>query len=204
MNEPFIHIDIHTSQYSEQGDATDCYNKYNYDVYLTNEEDVEVLIGKGSAVLYQYGKMLKNGYDPMDAFDDNHHEEIYDLMFDDDYTTGVIGLNSDFEEMLECFDSWNILVKDRLEILPEFRNKGYGKEVRSLLRSFFDGSYGIEVLKSFPLQLETFDNSEGWRSQLKYDEMEQDKKKAQASLNRCYKKDGYKQYKRTSLFYRLP
>lgn len=203
MEVTFIHLDIHTSKYSDQGDAGDCYNRYDYDVYLINDDDEKVLIGKGSAVLYQYSKMLRNGYDPIDAFDDNHHEEIYDLLFDGDYVYGTIVLKSDWEEMLLGSDSWNILVKDRLEILPEFRHKGYGKEVRSLLRSFFDGCYGIEVLKSFPLQLEPFDNAEGWRSQLKYDEMEQDEKKAQDSLNRCYKKDGYKQYKKTSLFYRL-
>lgn len=96
------------------------------------------------------------------------------------------------------------LVKDRLEILPEYRHKGYGKKVRSILRSFFDGCYGVEVLLSFPLQLELFDNHQGWRSELKYDEMEKDKKKATQSLNRCYKKDGYKRYKRTQIFYRVP
>lgn len=112
----------------------------------------------------------------------------------------------------DCSDSYYnryyydaYLVSDRLEILPEFRHKGYGQIIRQIKRSFFNGSYGIEVLHSFPLQLELFDNDkDDWRAKQQYDSMEHDSKKAFASLNRCYKKDGYKRYKRTEYFYRQP
>lgn len=185
---------------SEPREYYDFYNRYEYDVMLEHDEDAPKLIGRGVAVLYLCGKAINEGADLFVAFDENVHNEIYEAMFD----SATDDLKPDWQDiMADSFNS-NILVKERLEILPEYRHRGYGKIVRAILRSFFDGCYGVEVLHSFPLQLELFDNHRGWRSELDYDAMEMDEKKAIQSLNRCYKKDGYKQYKRTQIFYRLP
>lgn len=178
----------------------DYYNRYEYDVMLEHENDSPILIGKGTAVLYLCGKAINEGADLFVAFDENVHNEIYEAMFD--FETN--DLKPDWQDILEDSINSNILVKERLEILPEYRHKSYGKQVRAILRSFFDGCYGVEVLLSFPLQLEPSDNHQGWRSELNYDALEQDAKKATQSLNRCYKQDGYKRYKRTQIFYRVP
>ena len=198
----YIHLEIQTSRSedSESGDCYDYYNRYEYDVILDHEDGTSTLIGKGIVVLYLCGKALNEGADLFDAFDENAHNDIYDAMFD--YTTN--DLKPDWQDIMMDSFNLNILVKDRLEILPEYRHKGYGKKVRAILRSFFDGCYGVEVLKSFPLQLELFDNNKGWRAEQQYDAMEKDAKKATRSLNRCYKNDGYKRYKRTQIFYRVP
>ncbi|MCQ2259393.1 MAG: hypothetical protein MJZ41_15615 [Bacteroidaceae bacterium] len=196
----YIHLEIKATRSEDSGEYYDYYNRYEYDVILELEDDSSILIGKGKVVLYLCGKAMNEGADLLDAFDENAHNEIYDAMFD--YSTK--DLKPDWQDiMMDTFNS-NILVKERLEILPEYRHKGYGKKVRSILRSFFDGCYGVEVLHSFPLQLELFDNDKGWRAELKYDAMEKDAKKATQSLNRCYKNDGYTRYKRTQIFYRVP
>lgn len=96
------------------------------------------------------------------------------------------------------------MVSDRLEIIPQYRHCGYGKEVRQIKRDFFAGCYGIELLHSFPLQLELFDNNNSERALFGYDALEKDEKKAKTALDKVYKKDGYKRYKRSELFYRLP
>ena len=195
-----LSLNIRAMRSEDSGDYYDYFNRYEYDVMLDDEGDEPKKIGKGSAVLYLRGKAMNEDADIYDAFDQNTHNAIYEAMFD----SMTNELNPDWEEIMENSFNLNILVKDRLEILPEYQHMGYGKVVRSMLRSFFDGCYGVEVLLSFPLQLELFDNTEGWRSEMNYDAMEKDKKKATQSLNKCYKKDGYKQYKRTQVFYRVP
>lgn len=197
-----ISLDIRCIKDSD--DICAYFNRYEYDVLFATDDNSDVVIGKGVVVLYLCGKALNDGFDIIMAFDENHHEGVYDILFDCD--SGNDGLNDFWEDIMTSNDVFNqnILVSDRLEILPEYRHKGYGKVVRSLKRDFFNGCYGIEILHSYPLQLELFDNNKDeWRAQQHYEEMEQDTKKAFDSLNKCYKKDGYKRYKRTEYFYRL-
>lgn len=205
MEAPLIRVDFKCSKSIIDDCSDSYYNRYYYDAYLEKVDGEDILIGKGNAVLYLYGKALDDGFDIIEAFEENQHESIYDLMFDGDKLEGTNGLKDDWDYLMSESSSLNILVSDRLEILPEFRHKGYGQIIRQIKRSFFNGSYGIEVLHSFPLQLELFDNDkDDWRAKQQYDSMEHDSKKAFASLNRCYKKDGYKRYKRTEYFYRQP
>lgn len=165
-----ISLDLHVSKFSSDGDVNDYYNRYDYDVKLVDEEtDEELLIGKGTSVLYLLEKSVDDSYDMIDAFDDNHHEGFYDLLFDE------IGcVKDEWEESMtingNCYG--NILVQDRLELLP--------------------------------LQLELFDNSERWREQMHYDEMEHDSKIAFDSLNSYYRKSGYEQYNNSEYFFRFP
>lgn len=115
-------------------------------------------------------------------------------------------MKDEWENLFAENDSFNsnILISDRLEILPEYQHLGYGKVVRHILRDFFSGCYGIEILHSFPLQLELFGNNDSWRAQMHYDTMVHDAAQAHASLNRCYLRTGYTQYQDTEYFYRFP
>lgn len=198
---PLITLDIRTSRSTPDGDAYNYYNRYAYDVKLLTDGDQEVFIGKGSSVLYLCEKAVDEGFDILDAFDDNHHEEIYNLLYDEDGD-----MKDEWEDLFAENNSYNsnILVSDRLEILPEYQHHGYGKVVRHILCDFFSGCYGIEILHSFPLQLELFDNNDSWRAQMHYDTMEHDADQAHTSLNRCYLSTGYTQYQDTEYFYRFP
>lgn len=198
---PLITLDIRTSRSTPDGDAYNYYNRYDYDVKFITDDDQELLIGKGSSVLYLCGKAIDEGFDILDAFDDNHHEEIYNLLYDEGGD-----MKEEWEYLLAENDSFNsnILVSDRLELLPEYQHHGYGKVVRHILRDFFSGCYGIEILHSFPLQLEIFDDSDPWRAKMHYDTLQHDDAQAHASLNRCYLRTGYTQYQDTEYFYRFP
>lgn len=202
-----ITLRISTSCSSPSGDVSDCYRRYDYDVELSQDDGDSVIIGKGVSVLYLYDKAMAEGIDILDAFDENHHEDIYDTLFDGGFMTGTAGIKEEWQELLEENDIYNnnILVTDRLEILPEYQHQGYGRMVRQILRDFFSDSFGIEILHSFPLQLELFDNAtDPWRSQMNYDSMERDAVLAQESLNRSYISAGYSQYRDTDYFYCLP
>lgn len=198
---PLITLNIKTSRSTSDGEAYNYYNRYNYDVTLFTDDDQELFIGKGSSVLYLCEKAMNEGFDIIDAFDDNHHEGIYNLLYD-----GDVIMKDEWEELFDenySFNS-NILVSDRLEILPEYQHHGYGKVVRHILHDFFSGCYGIEILHSFPLQLELFDNNEPWRAKMNYHTMNHDASQAHASLNSCYLRSGYTQYQDTEYFYRFP
>lgn len=197
-----ISLDLHVSKFSSDGDVNDYYNRYDYDVKLVDEEtDEEFLIGKGTSVLYLLEKSVDDSYDMMDAFDDNHHEGFYDLLFDE---RGCV--KDEWEESMTINGNrhGNILVQDRLELLPDYQHKRYGEEVRHILRNLFYGCYGLEIIHSFPLQLELFDNSERRREQMHYDEMEHDSKIAFDSLSSYYRKSGYEQYNNSEYFFRFP
>lgn len=199
---PLITLDIRTSQCTPEHDTYNYYNRYDYEVMLFSDDDDEyIFIGKGVSILYLCEKAINEGFDILDAFAENHHEKIYSILYNKNG-----GKQEEWEELFADNDSFNfnILVSDRLEILPEHQHHGYGKVIRQILRDFFSGCYGVEILHSFPLQLEMFDNNEPWRAQMHYDTMNHNKSQAQASLNRCYLSTGYTQYHDTEYFYRFP
>lgn len=203
---PLITLDIRTSRSTPDSDGHNYYNRYDYDVKLHTDDDQDIFIGKESSVLYLGEKAMNEGFDIIEAFDYNQHEGIYDLLYDGDVIDGTERIKDEWADLLVENNSFNsnILVSDRLEILPEYQHHGYGKVVRHILRDFFSGCYGIEILHSFPLQLEVFDNNDPWRVQMHYDNMEQDAAQAYASLNRSYLCTGYTQYQDTEYFYRFP
>ena len=68
---------------------------------------------------------------------------------------------------------------DRIEILPEYREKGYGKLITKDILLRLNSSYGIAILKAFPLQLEvSHPNSSKqdseWNTKMNFKQMEQD------------------------------
>lgn len=195
---PLITLDIRISRSTPDGGVYNYYNRYDYDVKLLTDNQ-EIFIGRGSSVLYLGEKAMNDEFDLFDAFDENKHEEIYNLLYNEEGD-----LQDEWEDFFIKNDSFNILVSDRLEILPGYQHHGYGKIVRYILRDFFYGCYAIEILHSFPLQLEAFDNNEPWRAQMHYDTMEHDASKAHVSLNHYYLRTGYTQYQDTEYFYRFP
>ena len=112
------------------------------------------------------------------------------------------------EKIDESFNS-NILYLDRIEILPEYRGKGYGKLITKDILLRLNSSYGIAILKAFPLQLEvSHPNSSKqdseWNTKMNFKQMEQDSNIAKKQLYNFYKKMGFKRYKRSEYFYLNP
>ena len=204
-----LEFKVDISEYKSENEA---YNKYEFDVLDVNDEygtpgyGTSVLVGKGKAILYLVEKKYMDYYtgDGMeDSFCANCHEEFYDELFDSE--TG--SLRDEYLDLMVNSGSENILVPDRLEILPEYRNKGIGRKITEMIRNFFAGCYGIEIIKAFPLQLEGRTPSgldEDWRKKMLYDKMEQNADKATSSLYRMYEKKGYTRVLGTEFFYYLP
>lgn len=193
-----VHYDFEDYQY---------HNEYNFDVVLTIDDE-DTIIGKGSVYLYLTRKMQMDGLTWIyfdDIYGDNHHVDFLEDLFEYDELEEYVHIKDCYyEQILANSTSSNILIPDRLEIYPEYRNKGYGKIVTELIRNMFSDCYGIEVIKAYPLQLEKFPHDQGERAKMKYDLMEQDETLAKESLYRMYESKGYTRIRDTELFYYYP
>lgn len=89
----------------------------------------------------------------------------------------------------------NLLILDRLEILPEHRGKGIGLIALWGLIRWAGVGAGIVAMKPFPLQCEPKPDNETWRARwnaLQLDALPKDHDEAAAKLRRYYKRLGFK------------
>lgn len=108
------------------------------------------------------------------------------------------------EKLLKNFkhELWhsNLLIIDRLEILPKYRGRGLGKTMIEDAIKLFSNKADIVALKAFPLQLEVESNDMStWQRLMKFDRLEQDSKKAIKQLRQFYKSLGFKQFESSML-----
>lgn len=88
----------------------------------------------------------------------------------------------------------NILLGEEFVIYPEFRGKGFGEETLRGLVKHFEGRCGYFAFKSFPLQCEPLKSTYRpfwFRKRLRLDDLVQDRKVAQKSMNAFYKRCGF-------------
>lgn len=97
----------------------------------------------------------------------------------------------------------NVLILDRLEILPEFRGHNLGLAVMRRLIERFGAGAGVVAIKPFPLQCElTGQEEDEWRQKMRLDDFEQNLPRATARLRRHYAELGFKFMKGTPFMFR--
>lgn len=184
-------------------------NKYNIEVYEIKADEYgkesSSLIGKANVKLFLWNLCMEDGYWADDLFSQLEHNELGNLLFD--YKTNYF--RKEWEKEINESFNYNILYLDRIELLPEYRGKGYGKLITKDILLRLNGAYGLAILKAFPLQLETNhpDSSQEekeWTAKMKFTQMEQDDDTAKKQLYSFYKKMGFKRYKHSEYFYLNP
>ena len=181
--------------------------EYNVDIYAhlfdENLEDLEpVLIGKARLMLLLLGLADDNKYSYGEIFDHSMTlSDLSGLIFD--WETG--SLNEKFEDWACDSYNSNILYIDQIEILPAYRNRGFGKKILKDILCRFSGCFGVMILQAFPLQFKSehaLGIDKQWDILMEYDKMEQDKKIAPTRLDTFYKSLGFKKlYKDNYFFY---
>ncbi len=180
---------------------------YHVDIYahLCNddfEEPEPLLIGKAKLTLLLLGLAIENNFDYYYIFDNSRvlcdlGSEIFDWEERE--------FKPKFEEFAIASLNHNILYLDRIEILPEYRNGGWGKKVIKDILCRFCDSFGVMILKSFPLQFEGRDSDiksdDEWTKLMKYEATEQDEKLATKKLNDFYKSFGFKRLFNDNYFF---
>jgi GNAT superfamily N-acetyltransferase len=104
-------------------------------------------------------------------------------------------------------DIWpgNVLIFDRLEILPEFRGHNLGLVVMRRLIERFGAGAGVVAIKPFPLQRECArDEGAGWRQKMRLGDFDKDFRRAAPKLRRHYGKLGFKLMKGTPFMFLAP
>lgn len=133
------------------------------------------------------GLALNDGFPDMELYDSE-----YSIM-------DVMGHIYDFEEgdLKVDTNGSDILIIERIELLPEYRGNRYGEiALKEIIRRFF-GSVAIIAVKPFPLQFEVTvcGSIKGNIEKNRYGLLEKNRLKAYKKLCNFYKKCGFRSYK---------
>jgi hypothetical protein len=144
----------------------------------------------------------------------NAGESIFD-MFDWKSTTidyypaifepGSLETSAKLKKLFKCDPFFgNILILDRLEILPSFRSRNLGLVVMRRLIERFGAGAILAAIKPFPLQFEHVPpGADKWRTRMRLSRLEKGTRKATTKLRLHYEKLGFLAMKGTPFMFRL-
>lgn len=91
----------------------------------------------------------------------------------------------------------NLLILDRVELLPEFRGQRLGlKVIKHVIRRFGNGA-SVVALKPYPLQFEYCRETSDWRKKMGLKSLESDRAKARRKLVTYYASIGFLELPKT-------
>ena len=157
--------EIYVSNYSDPEDST---NEISGEILAESEDGSRELAGKFKLYYVDLNRSFDNGINAFDVFD-SHSQGLYD------YYTDLFDGN-EFSEKLQkhfnygIYDS-NLLILDRLEIVPSYRGKKWGLKILRALMDRFSYGAGIVAIKPFPLQHELNEDSSSEKKKW-FEEME--------------------------------
>ncbi len=186
-------VQIHFSSSTSTGDEIEDYATSIEGTISCYEEtsDEDTLVGKVRLFYLDMGAILETNIGLFDLFDiRGETEPFYSALIDHDTKE----FKSDLEEILgEYIIDLNLLIIDRLEILPEFRGNNIGLEcLRRCLQQYARGC-GVVALKCFPLQFEGAElDDPAWRRKMQLGKLSKDHKRSLAKLKKYYASLGFK------------
>ncbi|MBM7332680.1 hypothetical protein [Alloalcanivorax marinus] len=164
------------------------------DILGVDDDDGRTLIGKFQAWYIDVSRAI------------NEQESVFDVMDSlsvsiAEYFDPIFGENSPHfsdavDDISDCVtDGYNLLILDRIEVLPQFRGRRIGLKVLRQMMVRFSPGAGVIALKAFPLQLEheSFDeDARAWRERLDLNSFVQDEEVSMAKLQDYYSTLGFK------------
>ena len=173
--------DPHDFVYETSGDL------FNFDEFENRE-----FIGK-FRVYYVDVERARNEREPIFPLFDDHSAEV------EEYYEPIFGSEGyDFNEnLLEAVNhevsGCNLLILDRLEILPQYRRKKLGLTILHHMIDRFSAGASIVAMKPFPLQFEPIrdEDKKKWRDRMRLDQFPTDENIAIEKLYTYYRKLGF-------------
>lgn len=139
---------------------------------------------------------IDNGQAVFDIFDCQQSTvDYYTAIF----SPGTADFSEALSSLLDDEPLWgNVLILERLEILPRFRGEGLGLlAMRRMIERFGVGA-AVVAIKPFPLQHESAGgDTDQWEARMKLSELEKNATRATAALKRYYKRLGFRTMKGT-------
>ena len=168
----------------------------------TIEPEKERIAGRFRVYYADFESAENHGVSAFEVLDTHQHTC--------EYAEAILGSNeTPFSERLQKLledEIWNfnLLILDRVEILPKYRGGGVGLLVLTALIERFGAGTGVVGMKPFPLQLEPKESrdSSGWAKRLRLDDLPRDEKMAKKKLKRYYGKLGFVEMKSTPFMFR--
>ncbi len=163
------------------------------DLSIINKSDDKEFIGKFRVYYVDVEQAINEGIDIFDMLDchSSNLAEYYGPIFESE--------EHDFNNhLLELFGhdvfGSNLLILDRLEILPQYRGKKIGLIVLRHAITRFSSGAAIVAMKPFPLQFEVKPSGETqkkWHDRMKLVQMQTDQEVATNTLCNYYSKLGF-------------
>jgi GNAT superfamily N-acetyltransferase len=170
---------------------------------VVDGDEVEVLLGRFRLYYLDFDAALNAGVSAFDVIDSYSATADYYVAFFDDDASGfnerLLTLLND--DVLES----NVLVIDRLELLPQYRGKRLGLRAMSALIRRFGAGAGVVAIKPFPLQFEaktSVGEDSAWRAQLQLEKLSRSEKKSINALRRHYAQLGFAALRGTPFMFR--
>lgn len=160
-------------------------------VTCLGKRGIERIIGKVRLFYLDLAAVFETNDNLHDLFDiRSETAPFYSALID--YETGDFKPN--LEPILgEYICDMNVLIVDRLEILPEFRGKKIGLASLVWCLRQYARQCGVVALKCFPLQFECAEMGEPeWRSEMQFGKLSRDRKRSLAKLKKYYASLGFK------------
>lgn len=203
-DDDLFYINFKTQMVVGSGEPNDFLSHYQGDVELYDtERDKPICAAKLSVFLVHADAAERAGmplYDVLDA--DSKTAPFLALLHESEagnFSSDVLGILKDDFAM-----SRDMIILDRIEILPEFRGKRLAYRVTQGLVDRWAAGNRIVALKAFPLQFEfsTKKRSDKWGRRMKFGALPKGRRKAAARLKKYYSNMGFVSVRGTDLMIR--
>ncbi|UOD30106.1 hypothetical protein INH39_32990 [Massilia violaceinigra] len=197
----FLEVDKSEEQL-EDGDPTHYLYETTGSVFSLDNRDRRSTAGRFKLYYVDVGAAVNARASIYNIFDSHANTfDYFGAIFDPD----TVGFSERLSKLFKDDEGWgNILIIDRLEILPKYRSLNLGLIVMRRLIERFGGGTAFVAIKPFPLQCEAVGRQpDKWRDKLKLSDFDRQSRSATAKLRRHYAKLGFKSMKGTPFMFRL-
>jgi GNAT superfamily N-acetyltransferase len=180
-----------------EDDFEGCFIRVSGELFHQAENGKETLAGRVELIYLDLGTAMELSLDLFDLFDqDASSEEYFDILVDSE--TGY------WKDPLEEAPG-NLLILNRLEILPSYRGRKVGLAVLNrCIQQFAHDS--LVVLKCWPLQLQLQENEPPteWQRQLELGSFDPDERAGIERLRTYYSSLGFRSLSQPEFMYLNP
>lgn len=186
--EHYFHIDYKFSHYLEiENHEFPNVDEIQGEIFYNGFEKDPTKIGNIELHFYNYS-FIDYGFNLYQAFDRSSNTiKLGDAILD--YETGE--LKKEIEDKIGLSFISNILVIQEFMIYPQYRNKGYGKEILNGIETFHNGRCGYIALQSYPKQHDIILKNSEQFNEFGLENLNKNYKSSQKQLDSFYENCGF-------------
>ncbi len=167
---------------------------------LKIDEENEVLVGKFRLLYTDVASAVNEGFTDVFEILDAHSGTAADY-YGSTFASSGMDFSEDLRQLLDddLFES-NLLIFDRLELLPDSRGQNLGVAIMRRLIQRFSAGVGVVAIKPFPLQFESSisaEDEDGWHAEMQLSSFQDPERDAVRKLKNHYSKLGFVEMKGT-------